>query len=96
MDGMIKYNFGLIEGARADIQTTHNNYTGKLEDLKSYLAPLVASWEGDAATAYQAAQHKWDVAATDLNQVLAAIGTAVGAGNEGMQQAERSAASSWG
>ena len=96
MSGMIKYNFGMIEGARADIQNSSNNINTKLADLKSFLAPLVASWDGAAAEAYQAAQAKWDSAATDLNQVLAAIGTAVGAGNEGMQATERSSASSWG
>lgn len=96
MDGMIKYNFGLIEGARADIQNSSNNINTKLSDLKSFLAPLVAGWEGSAAEAYQVSQNKWDTAAADLNQVLAAIGTAVGAGNEGMQATERSSASSWG
>ena len=79
MDGTIKYDFGLIEGARADIQNSSNNINTKLADLKSFLAPLVASWDGAAAEAYQAAQAKWDGAAQDLNQVLAAIGTAVGA-----------------
>lgn len=96
MDGMIKYDFGLIEGARADINNSSNSINTKLADLKSFLAPLVAEWEGTAAQAYNAAQHKWDTSAADLNQVLASIGTAVGAGNEGMQQTEKSSASSWG
>lgn len=96
MDGLIKYDFGLIEGARADISNSSGNINTKLADLKSFLAPLVASWDGSAAEAYHQAQAKWDSAAADLNQVLAAIGTAVGAGNEGMQQTERSSAQSWG
>ena len=43
----------------------------QLQDLKSYLAPMVATWEGQAAQNYNAKQAQWDQAANDLNEVLA-------------------------
>jgi ESAT-6 family protein len=95
MSGTMRYDFGAIDGARADISATSGNINGKLGDLKSYLAPLVSEWEGSASEAYQAQQAKWDSAANELNQVLEAIGRAVGAGNDDMNATNNSAASSW-
>ena len=62
MSGTMRYTFGAIDGARADIAASSGNINGKLADLKSYLAPLVAEWEGTASQAYQAQQAKWDAA----------------------------------
>ena len=95
MDGTMRYDFGAIDGARADIAGTSGNINGKLADLKSFIAPLVAEWDGKASAAYQAQQAKWDSAAADLNQVLEAIGRAVGAGNDEMNETNNRAASSW-
>ncbi|WP_043807672.1 WXG100 family type VII secretion target [Rhodococcus triatomae] len=95
MSGAMRYDFGAIDGARADIAATSGNINGKLADLKSYLAPLVAEWEGSAAEAYQANQAKWDKSINELNQTLEAIGRAVGAGNEDMAATNTRAAQSW-
>lgn len=95
MSGTMRYTFGAIDGARADIAATSGNINGKLADVRSYLAPLVADWEGSASEAYQAQQAKWDAAANDLNLVLEAIGRAVGAGNDDMNATNNSAAASW-
>ena len=66
---------------------------GSLADLKSYLQPMVSTWSGTASEAYNAKQAQWDQAANDLNEVLSAIGRALGAANEGFQQTEHSNAS---
>lgn len=95
MSGTMRYTFGAIDGARADIAASSGNINGKLADLKSYLAPLVADWEGSASEAYQAQQANWDAAANDLNLVLEAIGRAVGAGNDDMNATNNRAAASW-
>ena len=92
----IHYTFGDIDAASADIRATSARINGLLDDLKSELAPMVATWEGESAIAYQQAQKQWDTAAAELNQVLARISLAVGHGNDRMGQINRAAANSWG
>ena len=87
-DGRIQVTFGELENARGSIQTTWSNISRELEDLKRYLQPMVETWSGDASTAYQAQQAKWDRSANDLNQVLNQIGVALGTSNENFQAAE--------
>ena len=54
----IKYQFGAIAGAAADINSTSGRINGLLGDLKATLQPMVATWEGESASAYNAAQAK--------------------------------------
>ena len=91
----IKVTFGALEAARADVGGTATRITGQLEELKRFLAPLVASWEGQAATEYQAKQRQWDTAAADLAAVLAQIGVALGTANESYRQVEQTNAARW-
>jgi 6 kDa early secretory antigenic target len=91
----IKVTFGALEAARADVGTTATRISGRLEELKRFLAPMVAQWEGQAATEYQATQRRWDTAAADLTAVLAQIGVALGTANESYQQIERANAARW-
>jgi 6 kDa early secretory antigenic target len=88
-DGRIQVTFGELENARGTIQTTWTNISRELEDLKRFLQPLVATWTGDASTAYQVQQAKWDRSAAELNQVLNQIGVALGTSNENFQHAEQ-------
>ncbi|MCP2260204.1 early secretory antigenic target ESAT-6 [Streptoalloteichus tenebrarius] len=92
----IKVTFGALSQAQSDISSTANKIEGQLESLKSRLQPLVSTWEGDAAAAYNEHQRKWDEAAADLKQVLNQIGIAVGHALEQYQDAERKNASRWG
>jgi WXG100 family type VII secretion target len=93
---MIKVTFGELAGAQANLSGAAGRMTSQLDDLKRYLAPMVSTWEGQAAQDYQMAQRKWDTAAADLNAVLAQIGVAVGAANDSYQQVERRNAGRWG
>lgn len=95
-DGRIQVTFGELENARGSIQTTWANVSRELEDLKRFLQPLVETWSGEASTAYQAQQAKWDQSAANLNQVLHQIGVALGTSNENFQTAERHNASRYG
>ena len=72
--GYIRWSRG---GRRQTSASSASKIQGSLDDLKQYLQPLVASWTGNASEQYNAHQAKWDQAAADLQQVLAAIGTAV-------------------
>jgi len=91
----IKVTFGGLEAAAASISSNAQKVQGSLDDLKSYLQPLVASWTGQAAEAYQVHQKQWDTAAADLQQVLAAIGTAVQRAGEDYLDGERNNAARW-
>ena len=85
---MIKVTFGELAAAQGNISSTSNAINGQLDDLKSFLAPMVSTWDGAAAATYNQLQRQWDTAAADLNQVLAQIATAVGTANDQYQQAE--------
>ena len=91
----IQYQFGEIEAAAGDIRATSGRITAVLDSLKQLIQPMVATWEGDSATAYQAAQHEWDSSAAQLNEILATIATAVDEGNSRMSDINRMAAQSW-
>jgi early secretory antigenic target protein ESAT-6 len=94
-DGQIKVTFGGLEAAAGNISTQANKVQGSLDDLKQYLQPLVAGWTGNAAEMYNAHQAKWDQAAADLQQVLAAIGSAVMRAAEDYRDGERHNAARW-
>lgn len=96
MTGQITYNHGQMEALIGQVTSASNGLSSTLGDLKSYLAPLVAEWEGDAAVAYQAHQNDWDQAAAALQQMLSEIARAASAGNQGMSDADRLASQGWG
>lgn len=94
-DGGIKVSFGALQSAAGSISSNAAKVQGSLDDLKSYLQPLVSTWMGAAAEAYNAHQAKWDAAAADLQQVLAAIGTAVNQAAEDYTAGERTNTARW-
>jgi 6 kDa early secretory antigenic target len=91
----IKVTFGALGAAQGDVATTASRITGQLEDLKRFLAPMVATWQGQAAAEYQVKQRQWDTAAADIAAVLAQIGVALGTANDNYQQVERANAARW-
>jgi ESAT-6 family protein len=91
----IKVTFAALETAQADISGVAGRMTGQLEDLKRFLAPLVATWEGQAATEYQAKQRQWDTAAAGLATVLGQIGVALATANESYRRVEQANAARW-
>lgn len=88
MSGEVRVTFGELAAAQGNISSTVNAINSQLDDLKSFLAPMVSTWTGEAAETYNALQRQWDTAAADLNQVLAQIGSAVNVANEQYQTAE--------
>ncbi|QPK83574.1 WXG100 family type VII secretion target [Corynebacterium qintianiae] len=92
----IKYEFGQLAGAAGDLRASVAQINRMLDDLKSGLQPMVSTWTGDAAEAYNAHQQKWDAAADDLNVILNNVAEAVEGGNDRMRQVNNAAAQSWG
>lgn len=91
----IKVTFSALGAAQGDVAGTASRITAQLEDLKRYLAPMVATWQGRAAEDYQIKQRQWDTAATDIAAVLAQIGVALGRANDSYQQVESANAARW-
>lgn len=73
----IKVDYGTLQRASDDINQTGSRVESLLDQLKSDIAPLVNTWEGEAQGAYRQKQDQWDQAAEDLRRVLASIGSAV-------------------
>lgn len=93
---MIKVTFGELAGAQSSLAGAAGRMNGQLDDLRSYLRPMVATWQGQAAEQYAENQRRWDTAAADLTAVLAQIAAAVGAANDGYRQVEQRNAARWG
>lgn len=95
MSSPITVSFAQLQATQEQVRSTVNNVNTQLNDLKNYLRPMVQEWTGSAAENYNHAQQQWDKSAADLNQVLSAIGQALGQANDGYQQTEKSNASRW-
>jgi early secretory antigenic target protein ESAT-6 len=95
MSGEVRVTFGEIEAGRTNVAQTANSVQQTLDDLKQFLAPLVATYTGAAAEAWQVKQGEWDRAAADIQQVLANIGVALGTANDAYRQAESANAQRW-
>ncbi len=91
----IKVTFGALAAAQSDVSGTASRITTQLDDLRRFLAPMVATWQGTAAEDYQLRQRQWDTAANDLTTVLAQIGAALGVANDSYRQAENANAARW-
>lgn len=91
----ITVSFGTITQAQSDVTNTVSRVESQLGDLRQYLAPLVASWEGGASTDYQTLQRRWDSAAGDLNSVLQQIGQLLGRVHDGYRSTESANSACW-
>ena len=95
-DGHIQVTFGVVNEAAMDTDTIASQIAQQLGDLKTYLAPLVASWSGEASGDFQALQAKWDASANDLNQVLRQISQSLRAAGDNYSNTERANKQIWG
>jgi WXG100 family type VII secretion target len=94
-DGHMLVTFGAISEAAMDTDSIGTQIAQQLSDLKAYLAPLVATWSGDASTDFQALQAKWDSSAGDLNQVLRQISQSLRTAGDNYLTTERTNTSIW-
>ncbi len=95
MNDEIKIDFGALGSAAGDISGQASQVQQQLDDLKARIDPVIAQWQGGTSEAYQAVQRQWDTSAADLQQVLAAIGTAVASANDAYSAAEQKNTSRW-
>jgi WXG100 family type VII secretion target len=95
-DGHIQVTFGVVNEAAMDTDAIASQIAQQLGDLKAYLAPLVASWSGEASGDFQALQAKWDASANDLNQVLRQISQSLRTAGDNYSNTERANKQIWG
>jgi len=95
-DGHMLVTFGAVNEAAMDTDGVASQIAQQLSDLQAYLAPLVASWSGEASSEFQALQSKWDTSATDLNQVLRQISQSLRSAADNYLNTERTNSSIWG
>ena len=91
----ILVTFGAVDTASADTDAIAGQIDATLDQLKSYLAPLRGTWEGNASLDYQALQSRWDTSAADLNLVLHQIAAALRTAKENYMAAEAHNAGVW-
>lgn len=95
-DSHILVNFSTISNAAEEVRSTAARVQSQLDDLKSGVSRVAASWEGKAQEGYRARQAEWDASATDLHQVLTQIAGALDNAAQNYQATENKNAGIWG
>ena len=94
-DGQVVVSAQALDAAAGDTDTIAGQIEQQLGDLKGYLAPLVASWSGQASTDYQALQTRWNTSAEDLDAVLRQIAGALRTAAENYVSGENTNSQMW-
>lgn len=94
--GSVTVTFATIAEAAQNTQRTYQSLEQKLNDLHSYLQPMVSTWSGSAAEQYQAKQQQWTQAQTDLGNVLQTIGRVLDETEQAYRSTESQNAQNWG
>jgi WXG100 family type VII secretion target len=94
-DGQVVVSAQALDEGAADTEAIAGQIEQQLGDLKGYLAPLVASWSGQASTDYQALQQRWNTSAEDLNTVLREIASTLRSAGESYRSGESTNAQMW-
>jgi early secretory antigenic target protein ESAT-6 len=87
-DGAIKVTYGSIEQAGDACKSAGGQIESLFENLKSQIAPLTESWQGDAQQAWHQRQDEWNKALEDMNALLMRIATALPQISEAYQQTD--------
>ncbi|WP_371481472.1 WXG100 family type VII secretion target [Kitasatospora sp. NBC_00315] len=95
MSGHILVNFSVIQNAGSEVRQTAARIQAQLDELKSGVKKIAASWEGAAQEGYQAYQAQWDNKAADLQQVLGQIGSSLDQAAQGYQETENKNKQIW-
>ena len=93
--GQLKVTFGALDTAAADISAKAGSIQSRLDQLDGELAPLRSDWTGSASESYQRAKAEWTAAITDMQALLAQVGTAVRQSNSDYQSAESQNQARW-
>lgn len=82
-------NFAGVADLHSRLVSGEKAIRDTLDRIESQVAPLVATWSGEAQADYVATQQRWNRAEAGLIQVLQDIGRIVSSGNDDMMATER-------
>jgi early secretory antigenic target protein ESAT-6 len=91
----IKVDPNNLDQLASDITSQAGKLESTLENLKQRVAPAIAQWDGSSGSEYNNTQNKWNTAAEDLREVLAAIGIAVRDAAEAFRRGEQQNTARW-
>jgi early secretory antigenic target protein ESAT-6 len=94
-EGQVIVNAQVLDEGASDTDTVAGQIEQQLSDLHGYLAPLVASWTGEASSDYQTLQQRWNTSADDLNAVLREIAGTLRTASRSYVSGEHTNASMW-
>jgi WXG100 family type VII secretion target len=66
----IAVDFRALEDGEASLRRAVDEIEAHLAELEHYVSQLLNTWSGQAAQAYQQAQHDWDLAMDGMRQNL--------------------------
>ncbi|PKW07358.1 WXG100 family type VII secretion target [Streptomyces sp. 1222.5] len=95
-DDYIAVSFGTLEHLTAELDDILERLNGRLDDLYRRLAPVVASWQGEARDVFLEELDKWDSSARDLQAAQKWLHEVVTSGHHGYAAAHRAVLRGWG
>lgn len=93
--GTVHVGFGDMQDAADAVGAANRAVQNELDDLYRMLAPIVATWSGDASESFQYQHQAWVQAADDLNSVLSHIALLLQDSHTAYAQAESDTAALW-
>jgi WXG100 family type VII secretion target len=94
-DGQVVVNAQVLDEGASDTDAIAGQISQQLSDLKGFLAPLVASWTGQAADDYKSLQNQWNTSADDLNTVLRQVASTLRTSAETYRSGESTNSQMW-
>jgi 6 kDa early secretory antigenic target len=91
----IDVHFGGLSEGEAQFALAARALLDELSDLESALKGKLSTWDGDAQAAYWVFQKKWAAAATDVQNIVTALGAAIGNAHANYTSAERANTGIW-
>lgn len=92
----VHVDFGALSGGSDQIMASYRQLQSALETLEGQLAPMVATWNGQAREAYFTQKTKWESASIAMADILKSMGQAVADAHTNYSAAEQSNAKMWG
>jgi 6 kDa early secretory antigenic target len=95
MADRIKVSFGALDTAVSDLNAGVQQMGQRMQQLRSDVAPMLATWDGAAQQSYAAAQQQWDSGWTDLQAALGQLQQATAQSTDDYKATEQAAARSF-
>lgn len=89
-------DYGSMSNASSELARASQAISSDLESMDGELKPTQSEWTGEAQTQYLTAKAEWSQSLTDMNQLLAQMGTHVDTSSGNYNTADRQGAASFG